>query len=229
MGEDRFTSFTVELAGGQAVSVRRYGADAEPSPAIILGHGAGAPQTSPFIVKTAEGLRARGTHVFTFNFVYKELGRKIPDSNDRLESCFLAVTEAVQARLSGPDRGIFVGGKSMGGRIATQIVAKHENAAESFKGVVVLGYPLHPPGRPAVLRTGHLPQIRVPMLVVQGSRDAFGTPAELREAFSAVPAPWKLVVVPDADHSYKLSGNAKASQEEVFGQVLGEVTAWMGL
>ncbi len=227
---ETFEPFTVGLAGGQTVSARHYPAGNPSAPALLLGHGAGAPQTNAFMVKIAEGLSARGPHVFTFNFAYMEMGRKIPDSNDRLESCFLTVVEAVRPRLAGgDDHAIFVGGKSMGGRIATQLVAKHERAAEFFKGVVVLGYPLHPPGRPIVLRTAHLPQIQVPMLVVQGSRDLFGTPAELRQAFAAVPAPWKLFVVPDGDHSFKLPARAKVSQEEILGQVMTEIAVWMGV
>ncbi len=215
------------LPEGQAVSARHYRAPEAPALAIVLGHGAGAPQTSPFMVEIAEGLRARGTHVFTFNFLYMELGRKIPDSNDRLESCFATVVDAARARLSADHRGIFVGGKSMGGRIATQMVAKNERANEAIRGVVVLGYPLHPPGRPAILRTGHFPQIRVPMLVVQGSRDAFGTPGELRDVFSQIPARWKLFVVPDGDHSYKLPAKATATKDEVRTQILNEITSWM--
>ncbi len=229
MPSSTFDAFTVSLPGGQSVSARHYPAPAASAPGIVLGHGAGAPQTSPFMVEIAEGLTARGAHVFTFNFLYMELGRKVPDNNDRLESCFVTVAEAARARLSPHNRGIFVGGKSMGGRIATQMVAKSEQATDSYRGIVVLGYPLHPPGRPAVLRTGHLPQIRVPLLVVQGSRDAFGSPDELREAFAQVPAPWEIFVVPDGDHSFKVPAKAAIGKGEIVKQVLDGISSWMGL
>ena len=134
---------------------------------LILGHGAGADQTSGFMTKFATELAARGMNTVTFNFLYTEQGRRVPDTNNKLEACFRAVVETTRREKIG--RGtLVIGGKSMGGRIASQIAA----AGADVEGLVFLGYPLHPPGKVDELRAKHLSDIKVPMLFVQGSRDA---------------------------------------------------------
>ena len=95
-----------------------------------------------------------------------------------LEGCYRAVIDAVRDRVDSARRALFIGGKSMGGRIATQVAAA--DAALPLAGLVLLGYPLHPPGQPDRLRDAHLPQVARPMLFVQGTRDTFGTPARAR-------------------------------------------------
>src|SRR5207253_7881775 len=99
-------------------------------------------------------------------------GRKLPDPKARLESCYRAVIDAMRKRKKLKSNRLVIGGKSMGGRIASQVAAAN---AENIDGLVFLGYPLHAPGRPDKLRDEHLPEIKAPMLFVQGSRDAFGT------------------------------------------------------
>jgi uncharacterized protein len=151
---------------------------------IILTHGAGGNQASPFMVQFATALAARGIGTLTFNFLYSENGRRLPDRGDKLEACYRAVIRAVQDGTFDKSLGqgpLIIGGKSMGGRIASQVAAGGPGTgADAVAGLLFLGYPLHPPGRPEVPRTKHLPAIRAPMLFVQGSRDAFGTPEELR-------------------------------------------------
>ena len=149
---------------------------------MILAHGAGAPQTHPFMTAFARLLSARGIDVVTFNFLYMERGRRVPDPKARLEACYRAVIAAARARAGDGNRRIVIGGKSMGGRIATQVAAEDgaDGAEIGVDGLVLLGYPLHPPGRPDKPRTAHLPAVAAPMLFVQGERDAFGTPDELR-------------------------------------------------
>src|SRR5438046_1316898 len=116
---------------------------------LILGPGAGAGQTSAFMVEFATGLAARGIDAVTFNFLYGEEGCRIPDPNDRLEACWRAVIAAVrQQMLSSKDR-LAIGGKSMGGRIASQVAAADIG---ELAGLVFLGYPPHPPGRAERLR-----------------------------------------------------------------------------
>src|SRR6185436_11757172 len=125
-------------------------------------------------------------------------GRKIPDRAPALEACYRSVIDAVYANVDNARRAIFIGGKSMGGRIATQVAAADPQLA--IAGLVLLGYPLHPPGKPAERRDKHLPAIGRPMLFVQGTRDAFGTPTELAPIVSALePAP-TLHVVANGDH-----------------------------
>jgi uncharacterized protein len=196
-------------------------------PILILAHGAGANQTSGFMVRFATSFAARGIDTVTFNFIYTQLGRRIPDRNDKLESCYRAVIAAVRGGKVCGDPGprkLVIGGKSMGGRIASQVAAAGH---ESIAGLVFLGYPLHPPGRPDKLRSKHLPDIRVPMLFVQGSRDAFGTPDELRAAMDGLKVAGDLCVVDGGDHSFKVPRRSAMSQDQVYDFVLDEIAGWL--
>lgn len=164
----------VEVAPNQKVSALIYKAE-QPPPSkvtLILAHGAGAGQISDFMTRFATALAARSLPVVTFNFLYMEEGRRVPDTPQKLEACFRAVISAVQKKNSGP---LILGGKSMGGRIASQIAAAGADAV----GLILLGYPLHPPGKAGQTRAKHLTAIPCPMLFVQGARDPFGTPDEL--------------------------------------------------
>jgi hypothetical protein len=192
---------------------------------LILAHGAGASQSSAFMVAFARGLARRGCHAVTFNFPYTEQGRRLPDRAPTLEACFRDVIAAVRARpdlASGP---LVIGGKSMGGRMASHVAAQ---GLPGLAGVVALGYPLHPPGRPEQLRAEHLTRIRQPMLIVQGSRDAFGTPEELRAVLVPLGAPATLQVVEGGDHSFKVPKRGPITQEEVLERVQDEIARWMG-
>jgi predicted alpha/beta-hydrolase family hydrolase len=194
---------------------------------LILAHGAGANQTSAFMVRFASALAARGIDTVTFNFLYSEARRRVPDKNDKLEACWRKVIEAWRdgkfGKRATADK-LFIGGKSMGGRIASQVAA---DASSDIAGLVLLGYPLHPPGQPDKLRTRHLPAIRAPMLFVQGSRDAFGAPDELRPILDRLTAPAELYVVEGGDHSYKVAKKAVPNQEQVHELVLDEVERWL--
>ena len=140
---------------------------------IILGHGAGANQSSPFMRLYASGLAERGFDAMTFNFVYSERGRGAPDPKAKLESCYLAVIDAAKAHKKLRGNRLVIGGKSMGGRIASQVAASE---AKDVAGLVFLGYPLHPPGRLDKMRDAHLKDIKAPMLFIQGTRDLHSFP-----------------------------------------------------
>lgn len=192
---------------------------------LILAHGAGAPQSSTFMVAFAEALARRGCHAVTFNFPYTEQGRRMPDRAPTLEACFRDVIAAIRARpdlAAGP---LVIGGKSMGGRMASHLAAQ---GVADLAGVVALGYPLHPPGRPEQLRAEHLARIRQPFLIVQGARDAFGTPEELRPALASLGATATLNVVEGGDHSFKVPKRGPITQEEVFERVQDEIARWIG-
>ena len=192
---------------------------------IVLGHGAGANQTSKFMVQIATDLAARGIGCLTFNFLYTELGRKLPDRNDALELCWRKIIEAYHAgKFHSLEGKLVIGGKSMGGRIASQVGAK---GGVDIAGLVFLGYPLHPPGNPAKLRDAHLPSIREPMLFMQGAKDAFGTPDELRPILKRLKAPVELCPVEEADHSLKVPKKASRSQAEVDAFVLDTIESWI--
>lgn len=192
---------------------------------IALAHGAGANQSSPFMVQMASALADRGIGCLTFNFLYTENGRRLPDRNDALELCWRKIIEAYHAgKIRGLEGKFVIGGKSMGGRIASQVAAAGD---VDIAGLVFLGYPLHPPGNPAKLRASHLPAIRAPMLFVQGAKDAFGTPDELRPIIKRLKAPVELCPVDDADHSLKVPKKASRPQAEVDAFVLDTIEAWV--
>jgi predicted alpha/beta-hydrolase family hydrolase len=213
------TRFSLEAAGATttAISYPAEGARAT----LVLGHGAGAPQTHPWMVKMATALAGRGVDVVTFNFLYAEAKRRAPDRNDVLESTWRAAIDAVRAR--GASR-MLIGGKSMGGRIATQVAAQ---GGLPLGGLVLLGYPLHPPGKPAQLRSAHLPRVTVPMLFVQGSRDSFGTPEELRPIVDGLGHGSRLFVVEGGDHSLSLPKSSGKTLDDTLARVADEVVAFI--
>ena len=217
--------FRAEIAPSQDVTAIAYPA-AEQGRAgvtLILGHGAGADQMSSFMVTFATELAARGISTVTFNFLYTEHGRRVPDPNGRLEVCWRAVIGAVRDRMSRGEK-LTIGGKSMGGRIASQVAAA---GLGDLAGLVFLGYPLHPPGRPDRLRAAHLGQVKAPMLFVQGSRDAFGTPDELQPIIKELGPSADLYVVEGGDHSFKLPKRLGARQQDIYGAIQDRIETWL--
>jgi predicted alpha/beta-hydrolase family hydrolase len=215
----------VEIAPDRTVTATVYPAAKRDRAGVtlILGHGAGAGQSSTFMVDFATGLAARGIDAATFNFPYTEQGRRLPDPNDKLEACYRAVMETVVHRKLGHGR-LAIGGKSMGGRIASQVAA---GGATDVMGLVLLGYPLHPPGKPNQLRAKHLPNIKAPMLFVQGERDTFGTPEELRPILGKLKVPVELHVVAGGDHSFKVLKRSGVTQEDTYKAVLDRIDQWL--
>ena len=193
---------------------------------FILGHGAGAGQLHPFMRLFASGLAERGIDVLTFNFIYMEQRRSVPDPKAKLESCYLAVIDAATRHKKLKGNRLATGGKSMGGRIASQVAAQPESARE-IAALVFLGYPLHPPGRPDKLRDAHLPEIKAPMLFVQGSRDTFGTPEELRAVFKKHHLSPTLHVVEGGDHSLKVPKSLGVTQDQVYASVMDTIAGWL--
>ncbi len=173
---------------------------------LVLAHGAGAGHDHPWMRRAGAQLSSLGISVVTFDFPYKAQGRKLPDRAPVLEQAFAEVWAEV-ARLAGADaaRGagqappIFAGGKSMGGRIASQVAAR-AGLVPDPAGLVFLGYPLHPPGRPLDRRDRHLPGLDLPLLFLHGTRDAFGSPDEMRALAATLPRA-TLELVEGGDHS----------------------------
>ena len=217
---------SVDIAPDEAVTAIAYPAAARDRADItlLLGPGAGADQTSAFMVRFATALSTRGIDVVTFNFSYMEQKRRIPDRNDKLEACYRGVIAAIRQRKKFGRQALAIGGKSMGGRIASQVAAA---GVGDLAGLVLLGYPLHPPGKPEQLRVKHLPAIKAPILIVQGSRDAFGTPDELRPVLAAIKARTTLHVVDGADHSFKVPKRAGVPQDAVYTAIEDEIIGWL--
>jgi hypothetical protein len=220
-------AFRIELTPFESVTALEYAAVASRRTGVILilGHGAGANQTSPFMVSFAEALAARGIDLVTFNFSYSERGRRVPDPNSKLEACWRAVIETVRGRRRSHRDKLAIGGKSMGGRIASQVAA---GGVGELAGLVFLGYPLHPPGRRDRFRTAHLPAVKAPMLFVQGSRDPFGTPDELRPIIAGLPSATELYVVEGGDHSFKVPKSAGVKQQDVYEAIQDRIAEWLG-
>ena len=187
-----------------ALSLRFDGPSDAPH-TVALAHGAGAPMDSPFMEAVADGLARRGLRVARFEFPYMAARRadgrrRPPDREPRLLACWREVADALK------DRPLAIGGKSLGGRMAS-LIADEVGA----KALICLGYPFHPPGKPERLRTAHLEALRTPTLIVQGTRDPFGTREEVTDyALSpAISVHW----AEDGDHSLKprkASGRSEA-------------------
>jgi predicted alpha/beta-hydrolase family hydrolase len=194
---------------------------------LILGHGAGAGQLHPFMRLFANGMAERGFDAVTFNFVYMEQGRHVPDPKAKLEACYRAVIEAASRYKQLKGNRLVIGGKSMGGRIASQVAA--QESADEIAALAFLGYPLHPPGRADKLRDAHLPQIKAPMLFVQGSRDTFGTPDELRATIKKHHLKATLHVIEGGDHSLKVPKSQGVPQEQIYQTTMDEIAGWLAL
>lgn len=179
---------------------------------LVLGHGAGGNMHTPDLARFAQALAALGIGAVRFNFPYAEAHRKVPDRQATLEACYRAVADQVAPRV----KRLFLGGRSMGGRIASHIVA----AGHPTAGLVFLSYPLHPPGRPDRIRDAHLPRIVVPMLFIQGTNDSFARPDLLAATLSGLPRA-TLHSVEGGDHGLKVRGQ----KPEAVTQDLARVAA----
>lgn len=182
---------------------------------FVIGHGAGGNMHTPDLVALADGLAGRGIGAVRFNFLYAEDKRKAPDRQAVLESCYRAVAENVRARATT----LFLGGRSMGGRIASHLVASGTPA----RGLVFYSYPLHPPGQPQRLRDAHLYAITVPMLFIQGTRDAFAQPELLSRTLARLRTA-TLHTIDGADHSLRVTGR---SSDDVRAELIGTTAEWI--
>lgn len=199
---------------------------------FVFAHGAGAGHSHLFMTSYATAFAARGVAVVTFNFPYMEKRRKTPDRAAVLEDAFRRAITAAIHHGGVPTSHIFIGGKSMGGRIATHLGAALEQWPEAPPpaGIIAFGYPLAPPrGKRTGDRVSHLKALTVPTLIVQGTRDPFGGPDEIREAIAdANPAPPITVLPVDGgDHSFAVLKSSGRDQAAVHSTVQDEVVAWI--
>jgi predicted alpha/beta-hydrolase family hydrolase len=228
---DEAEKLTVQVNDKESVTALLYPAAKKDRAGVtvVLGHGAGASQTSGFMRLFASGLAERGLDVMTFNFVYMEQGRSVPDQKQKLERCFSAVIESALKHKKLKNNRVVLGGKSMGGRIASQVMAgeDRESFASDVAGLVFLGYPLHPPGNPAKLRVEHLEHIKKPMLFVQGTRDALGTPEEIKPFVKNLRPAVKIHEIEGGDHSFKAPKKFGLTQEQIFETSMDEIDRWV--
>ena len=187
---------------------------------IVLAHGAGAPMDSVYMDQLAEGLATRGLRVVRFEFPYmsqrRETGRRRGPNPPRvLEESWKSVVR----RLGDPQR-LVIGGKSMGGRIASMVADEL-----GVRGLACLGYPFHPPGSPDRLRTAHLARLATPALIVQGTRDPFGT----REEIETYPLSASILFefLEDGDHSFKPRARSGRTLAQNLEQAMDRLAAWV--
>jgi predicted alpha/beta-hydrolase family hydrolase len=191
--------------------------------ALILAHGAGNDMHAPLLAHVAAGIARLGFPVLRFNFPYKERGAKVPDRAAKLESCWRAVADHLAGHPAVRPRGLFLGGKSLGGRMASYLAAHGYPCA----GLVFLGYPLHPPNRPEKLRAEHLADIACPMLFIQGTRDPFCRLDLLEPILERLPAPTALHRIEGGEHSFKLPKRLGRSEQQVWDEVARTAGEWM--
>ena len=207
--------------GGVDVTAVLDTSDTPDAPVFICGHGAGGNFADRGVVKTAAVMRSIGMHTVRFNFAYREKKTSRPDPMPQLTACVTAVAEHARAMLR--PRLLIIGGRSMGGRAASVL------ASEGFEcdGLLLLAYPLHPPGRPQQLRSAHVPAITVPVLCINGTRDDFCTPSLMADVLKNVGDNWVMHWIEGADHSFHVLKKSGRTDEDVMREI-GAITAgWL--
>lgn len=207
----------VGLPAGAAQVSLAWDAPAEPGDVVLVAHGAGAGMDHPFLVGFADALRAEGFGVARFNFPYSEQGRRMPGPAAHAVATWVAAVE--WARAEAPGARIWACGKSYGGRMASMAAAE----GMSVEGLIYLGYPLHPPGKPEKPRVEHLPAVVPAQLFVEGTNDPFVQPLSQLEEAVASCRDARIAWVEGGGHSFEVKGNKRAPS--VVGASLAPVVA----
>jgi len=186
--------------------------------AVILGHEAGKNKDSDFMQFFHRGLCESGWLSVVFNFPYMEQGRRMPDHQTKLRACFRSVVHQVRSRFE--PRTTLIGGKSMGGRVASYIA----DDTEGVDGLIFLGYPLHPPGKQDRMRDAHLYESSTPMLFISGTRDPLAREDLLDDVVRRIGARARLVWIQGGDHSFQV----RKSDAETLPTALAAILDWAG-
>lgn len=189
----------------------------------VLAHGAGAGMTHPFMAAAAAGLAERGIATLRYQFPYMERGSKRPDAPKLAQATVRGAVAAAQTAL--PRLPLIAGGKSFGGRMTSQ--AQAAAPLPGVLGLAFLGFPLHAAGRPSAERGEHLFDVRVPMLFLQGTRDALASLDELQPLCKKLGRRATLKLFADADHSFHVPARSGRKDEEVFGELLDALADWV--
>jgi predicted alpha/beta-hydrolase family hydrolase len=217
------TPLAIDLGDGTAVSGLVDAPAARTEAWCVLAHGAGAGMRHDFMARLAAGLAARGIAVLRYQFPFIERGSRRPDPPAVAQAAVRAAVAEARRRAAGLP--LFAGGKSFGGRMTTQA-----HAAEPLPGVdglLLVGFPLHPAGKPSVVRAEHLAPIRTPMLFLQGTRDALADPTLIRQVVSRHPGPIDLELVPDADHAFHVPARSGRGDAAILESLLDTMAGWM--
>jgi predicted alpha/beta-hydrolase family hydrolase len=212
----------IELDGGTKVS----GLWLRPARAelgLLLAHGAGAGMAHKSMMALAEGLAERGVATLRYQFPYMERGSRRPDSPAIAHAAVRAACAKAVA-LAGK-LPLFAGGKSFGGRMTSQ--AQAALPLPDVRGLVFFGFPLHPAGKPGVARADHLADVAIPMLFLQGTRDALAELDLLQPVVKALRPRAKLILAPDADHSFHVPAKSGRNDRDTLAGLLDEAMSWM--
>jgi predicted alpha/beta-hydrolase family hydrolase len=193
--------------------------------AVIVAHGAGNDMDTPLITSFADGLCAAGYPALRFNFLYKEEGRSAPDRQEVLVSTWGAVFAHARQFLAGKVDLWVAAGKSMGGRVASQMAAE---GLLRVDGLIFLGYPLHPANDTGRLRDSHLYEIDVPMLFFAGTRDPLCSLPLLKGVLERLRAPRELLTIEGGDHSFHVPKSLHRQEEDIFSEIAGKAVEWLG-
>ena len=207
--------------GDDTTSAIHETADAKGRGVFICAHGAGGNMNDRATAATAKAMRDIGLGVVRFNFLYKEKGRSGPDPMPRLMACYTAVAEHARRELK--PHVLIIGGRSMGGRTASMLAAEGFDAA----GLLLLAYPLHPPGQHEKLRVEHLPSITMPVLCFNGTRDAFCDPTLMKNALKKVKTPWTMHWIEEADHGFKIPKRTGRTEGDVMKEIQDVSAEWL--
>ena len=191
----------------------------------VLAHGAGAGMTHPFMTATANGLAERGIATLRYQFPYMEQGSKRPDA-PKLAHATVRAAVAEASRL-GPELALFAGGKSFGGRMTSQ--AQAASPLPGVRGLVFLGFPLHPPGQPSEERGKHLFDVQIPMLFLQGTRDDFASMQLLQPLCKQLGERATLKLFQDADHSFHVPARTGQKDAAVRAELLDTLRSWINI
>ena len=189
----------------------------------VLAHGAGAGMTHPFMTAVANGLAENGIATLRYQFPYMEKGSSRPDTPKVAQAAVRAAVEEAARRL--PQLPLFAGGKSFGGRMTSQ--AQAATPLPGVRGLIFLGFPLHPPGQPSTSRAEHLFEVKIPMLFLQGTRDQFAQLDLLESLCQKLGSPARLKLFPEADHSFHVPARSGRKDSEVRMELLTFLAAWI--
>jgi len=213
---------TVSLATGASVSALLLAPPA-PRAVFVFAHGAGAGMAHPFMTAVAEQFAARGIATLRFQFPYMQRGSRRPDPPAVVQATIRAAVAEAAHRL--PGLPLFSGGKSFGGRMTSQ--AQADAALPGVTGLVFLGFPLHAAKRPSTDRAQHLTNIRIPMLFLQGTRDALAEPDLIERVVASLGSRATLIPIPDADHSFHVPARTGRTDAQVLADMCDAIAAWM--
>ena len=199
----------------------------KPDRAVLLAHGAGSDRNAPALVAVAEALDAAGIPSLRFDFPYRRAGRKAPDRPPVLLAAVREAAADLSARAGLPPDRLVLGGRSMGGRYCSLAVGDPDDPLPAL-GLLLLGYPLHPAGKPDNLRVEHFPRLEVPVLFLSGDRDALAGKADLEHWAETIPGPVDLHWLAGGDHGFRvpksLGGKGEAA---VLAEVADVSTSWV--